>query len=291
MNRIAHKILFTLLRPLRGLGLRRFSIVRKILGSLKENIAIVRGHTMYLDPADFAVSEEISKGDYESSEVSVVTKLIKPTDTILDLGANIGYFTMLFSDLASSGNVHAFEPSPRTFGFLQKNISANGMKNVVLHETAVGEHDGEADLYINEYNRGDNRVYPSFNAKGVRIRMSKVDSIIPSNTKVDMIKIDIQGFEVHALRGMERVLRENPALYMLVECWPKGLQKAGSSVEALFSVLESEGFSWCFIDDEKQALRRVEKEEIVKKFPADQDAYANLLCWKGKALPESIAVT
>jgi FkbM family methyltransferase len=290
MNRTAHKIINIVLRPLKGLGLRRFSIVRKILGFLKQNTAVVRGHKIYLNPSDFAVSEEISAGGYESMEMSIILKLVRETDTVVDLGANIGYFTVLFCDVARAGTVYAFEPSHETFGYLKKNIESNGFHNASLHETAIGDRDGEAQLFINEYNKGDNRVYPSFGAQGVSIRMSTLDSIIPTHTKVDFIKMDIQGFEVHALKGMQRTLRENHDLYMLVECWPKGLKRAGNSALELIGEIESLGFSWCMIDDEKNELRAVSKEHIVEKFPADKDDYANLLCWRGRALPDSLAI-
>ena len=76
MNHTASKIIDTALRPLRGLGLRQFAIVRRILGALKPKTAIVHGHTIYLDPTDFAISKEIIAGNYESAEVALVTKLV-----------------------------------------------------------------------------------------------------------------------------------------------------------------------------------------------------------------------
>ena len=288
MNRLAHKILHTMLRPLRGLGLRRFSIVRRALGAIKQNTAVVHGHKIYLDPADFAVSEEVSSGEYEPVETAVIKKLIRPTDTIIDLGANIGCFTILFCDLVPDGHVYAFEPSPRTFDFLQKNIQSNGFKNADLQKIAVGDHDGDAQLFINEYNKGDNRVYQSFGIPGITIRMSTLDSALPSGTKVDMIKMDIQGFEVRALRGMQRVLRENHALYIIAEWWPKGLRRAGNSADEFLTLIESLGFSWCMIDDEKKELRTISREKLIERFPPEKDDYVNLLCWRGKALPDSM---
>ena len=121
MNSATEKIIQSLLRPFRGLGLRQFSIVRRILGALKQNSVVVRGkHRMFLDPTDFVVSNEISGGDYEAMETSVVEKSVRPTDTVIDLGANIGYFTVLFCELAHKGHVYAFEPAPQTFNFLRK---------------------------------------------------------------------------------------------------------------------------------------------------------------------------
>ncbi|MDP3645460.1 MAG: FkbM family methyltransferase [bacterium] len=244
---------------------------------------------IYLDPADFAVSEEISAGGYEADEVELVTRLIRPTDTVIDIGANIGYFTVLFCDVAREGTVHSFEPSPKTCSFLRKNIESNGFKNAHVYEMAVGDRDGHAQIFINEYNKGDNRLYPSFGAKGVDIRVAMLDSVIPPDTKVDFIKMDTQGYEVYALRGMRRVVRDSPDLRMIVECWPKGLKKAGSSIEEFFSELENAGFSWRIIDGGE--LRTVSKEAFIAKFPTEKDDYANLLCWRGKKLPHSVVIS
>ena len=288
MKRTAFNIVETALRPLRGLGFRKFAFVRWVLGALKPRRAIVRGRTMFLDPTDFVVSEEISRGEYEQMETNTILKLVQPSDTIIDLGANIGYYTILFCDAARAGRVHAFEPAPQTFGFLQKNIQWNGLKNASLYQIAIGERDGEAELFINGFNKGDNRLYESFGTKGVPVRVSKLDSVIPPGTKVDLIKMDIQGFEVHALRGMQRILHENHDLYIVAECYPKGLRRTGTPVEDFFALLEDNGFSWCMMDDETGELRALSKEKFIERFPSNTDAYANLLLWRGKRLPKEI---
>lgn len=268
MNLASYDAIKKALSPLRGLGLRKFPPVQWALGALKPHKAFMPGgvRTIFLDPADFVVSEEISRGGYEQFESSVILKLVGPADTVIDLGANIGYYTILFCDAAKNGHVYAFEPSPKTFGYLRKSILANGFKNVTLHEMAVGDRDGEAEIFINGYNKGDNRLYQSFETKGVPIRISTLDSVIPAGTKVDLIKMDIQGFEEHALRGMQRVLRENPQIYIVAECYPKGLRRAGGSVESFFNILEDAGFSWCMIDDKKTSCARYVKKSSLKSF-------------------------
>ena len=94
----------------------------------------------------------------------------------------------------------------------------------------------------------------------------------------------------NCVKGMRRVLEENRELYMHVEFWPKGLMRAGNSAAELLSLIEELGFSWCMIDDERNELRTVSKEYLIERFPSQKDAYANLLCWRGKGLPDSLTL-
>lgn len=285
---LAKKAIRTMLAPLRGLGLRRFSIVRRALGALKENITTAHGHIMYLDPSDFAVSEEISTGGYEAGEVEIVRALVRASDTVLDVGANIGYFTILCSSIAKDGRVYSFEPSQQTFSFLKRNIESNHFANAQAHQIAIGDREGEAMLYINQFNKGDNRLYDSFGATGVNVRIRTLDSVLPPGTRVDLIKMDIQGYETHALRGAQRVLSESPDVIMLIEFWPKGLARAGSSAGELLTRLRSEGFTWALIDEDAPTARRILDTDLVAKYPPQHDAYGNLLCWKNRQPPASV---
>ena len=282
MIRTAQKLILAALFPFKGFGLRRFALVRGILGALKPNVATVLGQPFYLDPTDFSVSEEISEGDYEALEIGVAQKIIRPTDTIVDIGANIGYFTVHFCEWAPRGRIYAFEPNMPTFAILKKNVEARGFKNVNLYQAGLDAEEGSGTLYVNQYNKGDNRAYPSFGAQGVRIKMTSLDTVIPAGTAIDIIKMDIQGYEVHALRGMSRVLRESPNLKMLIECSPKLLRRAGSSAEEFFSLLEGSGLSWEMFDNVSHGLLSISKQEYMDRFPAEEDDYGNLLCWKGE---------
>jgi Methyltransferase FkbM domain len=135
---------------------------------------------------------------------------------------------------------------------------------------------------VNQYNKGDNRAYPSFGAQPLPIKMTTLDTLLKEGTNVNLIKMDIQGYEVHAMRGMKRVLRESPNLKLLVECSPKLLRKAGSSVQEFFTILEENRFSWMLFDNEKGKLLPISKTEYIARFPDNKDDYGNLLCWKGE---------
>lgn len=288
MIRVVQKVILRALAPLRGLGLRKYALVRGVLGALKPNQAVVLGQPFYLDPTDFSVSKEISDGDYEALEIETAKNMIRRADTIVDIGANIGYFTVHFCEWAPLGHVYAFEPNAPTFAILKKNVETRRFKNVSLYQAGLDTEEGSGTLYVNQYNKGDNRAYPSFGAEGIGIKMTTLDAVIPVGKVVDLIKIDIQGYEVRALFGMKRVLSESPNLKMLVECSPKLLRRAGSSAEEFFSLLEENDMSWNMFDNASHHLVAISKQEYIDRFPAEKDDYGNLLCWKG-GMPKVLA--
>lgn len=100
-------------------------------------------------------------------------------------------------------------------------------------------------LYVSDTLNVDHRTYPTEDEprRRVSIRATRLDDYFKPGERVDLIKMDIQGFELHALRGAERLLEDNPQIKLLLEFWPYGLKQAGASPEALLSFLEGRGFS------------------------------------------------
>lgn len=268
----------SILSPLRGFGLRRFWIVRRLLAVMRPGRAVINGYMMYLDRQDFTISEQILKGEYEPFETELFCKIIKPKYTIIDLGANIGYYTLLFSKLSYSGIVFAFEPSPRSYRILMKNIAANGFKKVVHpFQHAIGDHRGKVNLFINEYNRGDNRISRSFGVEGIEASIDTLDNIIPSTQRIDLIKMDIQGAEVLALRGMQRIISDwHPTI--VSEFDPHFLKRAGTSAKEFFDILSSEGYLFDMIDEKNRSVTPISPSELLAKFPDISEGAANLVC-------------
>ncbi len=193
----------------RGYGLGQIGIVSKIytffISLVKdENVKCVEvnGSKMYLDPED-RLSLSVF-GAYEVPETDLVKKEIRNGMTVVDIGANIGYYTLLFSGLVGkSGRVFAFEPDPANFYLLQKNANENKRFNVVLENKAVSQANGFAKLYIGE-NRTDDRIFdPGEKRKIIDIATIALDDYFKSlKLFPDFIKMDIQGAEIYALRGM-----------------------------------------------------------------------------------------
>lgn len=127
-----------------------------------------------------------------------------PDWVYLDCGANIGYYSILFSQLSSSGWVHAFEPTD-TFDMLQKNISHNGVSNITLHRVAVGARSGEyQDKIFRVWGQEPEELsYP----------FTTLDDFVEESNlpRLDCIKIDVDSFDFEVLKGArETLLRYNP---------------------------------------------------------------------------------
>ena len=165
--------------------------------------------------------------------------------TVVDVGANIGIYTaILVRIVGEKGKVYAFEPSPHNFNLLKKYNKSN---NVTLVQAAVGDTTGEIVLYVSDKLNVDHQTYETDEIRQkINVLSYRLDDYL-KNEKVDFIKMDIQGFEYHALLGMKNILRNNANIKIFMEFWPYGLIKAGSSPEKLLTFLHELDFKTEFI--------------------------------------------
>jgi FkbM family methyltransferase len=171
-------------------------------------------------------------------------KFVRPDWHIADVGANQGLYTILLSGLASKGRLYAFEPDPGLFVALKGNIQRNCTGNAMLFNAAAASRPSKLLLRPGRLNRGDNRIVQPGNGSTETIEVAAVtlDEVILDH-RVDLLKIDVQGFEFDVLRGAHQIIRANPNLLILFEFWPHGLTLAGASPEELLNFLRENGFS------------------------------------------------
>jgi FkbM family methyltransferase len=183
----------------------------------------------------------------DRAERKVLARHLSPGCVVVDAGANIGIYSRFLSRcVGAGGRVHSFEPSPDNFAHL-KSALAN-VTNVTLNQLAVGEKTADSMLYVSEELNVDHRAYPTAGEprRAISIRTTALDDYFKPGTRVDLIKMDIQGYELHALQGAERVISDNPQINLLVEFWPYGLRCAGASEKDLVAFLRHKGFR-CFL--------------------------------------------
>jgi FkbM family methyltransferase len=181
---------------------------------------------------------------------------ITPGDTVIDIGANIGFYAVLFSKLVGiKGFVIAVEPDLNNFNRLKK-ICRN-KKNIHLVNCAISDKEDIIDLFLSDQINTDHHTYDGgFRRNSVKIRAISVDKLIEqqfNGRKVNAIKIDIQGHDHVAFRGMKNMLETNPDIRIFGEYWPFGLKRAGERPDEYYNHLLSEGF---IILAEKEGLHQ-----------------------------------
>lgn len=248
--------------------------------------AWVYGHRMTLDPDDTVVSKKLcAEGSFEHLETELVLRDVRAGDVVVDVGANIGYYTLLFArQVGQHGHVYAFEPDPHNFNLLRRNVLQNGYSNVTCVPCAVSDRSGAVRLYRNDGNRGDHRIYDSRDGReAVETACIALDDYFADVARpVNFIKMDIQGAEARALRGMQRVIERGAAdLRMVTEFWPRGLTLCGDDPRQFLEVLRSLGFDVGVIDETAGHILPADQQGLLARLPVEPDhdlSFTNLYC-------------
>jgi FkbM family methyltransferase len=180
---------------------------------------------------------------WEPSVTSCMLSTIRAGQNVVDVGAHIGYFTIIMSLLVGKGGrVFAFEPEPCNLDLLQKNLDLNGVHNVTVEGKAVSDRAGRAKLYVSGDNTGDHRLYGS----PLERKVHAVDTVVLDDyfesmgEPVHFVKIDAQGLEPKILDGMGSLIARNrERLIILMEFSPGLLRCAGHDLADLLHRLES----------------------------------------------------
>ena len=201
-----------------------------------------QGTTIVLNKSDPLGSGALWVGHHEEEELRHFSQNCHPGMGVLDIGANVGFWTALAARLVGpQGRVLAFEPDPSNFQCLQATLAANSFSWVEPYPLAASDQAGSIRLYLSEENCGDHRIYP--HAQGTRsldIQAVRLDDFLGEKqvSRVDLIKIDVQGAEAKVLSGLSTTLaRHRPLIFF--EFWPCGLRQMGNDpVEDVLRYLE-----------------------------------------------------
>jgi FkbM family methyltransferase len=188
---------------------------------------------MQVDTRDMLISPYLLlDGIWEAQITALFQKLVKPGMTFVDIGANIGYYSLLAAKLAGhTAKVYAFEPEPLNFELLRKNVIMNWFTEIVRTEkVAVSDRRETAEFYVRENYRGNSSrgavteehlksLYDSM--EKIEVQTTSLDEYFPSPPKIDVLKIDVEGAELDAFKGMRNVLRCNPEIVIICE-WSLG---------------------------------------------------------------------
>jgi FkbM family methyltransferase len=205
------------------------------------------GFSLIIDPCEFIGRYLYVYGHYEPEVESFLSANLKPGDCFIDIGANLGYFTLLARSLVGiEGRVYAFEPDAWNFARLEANLKLNDFDDTVLaFRLAIAAHDGEMDFWIaGPTNRGlsSGRTLQEVDAHRTVTECARLDSKLSELAPVKVVKLDIEGGEYKALIGMTQLLeRDKP--FVLYESTDQFLQEMGSSSEQVLAFLVKRGYS------------------------------------------------
>jgi FkbM family methyltransferase len=271
-----------------GLGLAHIpganALYQKLYARLRpSDIVLVdaQGSKMYVKPDDsFISSAIINVGTWEAQETALFYSLIKPGMTVLDIGANMGYYSLLAAKLVGDkGHVYAFEPDPFNYQLILKSVAVNNYRNVTAFNQAVADKPGHVKLYLESSNWGHSLSAQNINnpSGAVDVEMITLDSLYADGklgSKIDFIKIDIQGAEEMAMNGARKLLQDTqPTIAMELE--PARLVNMGADSLRLLRLFEHMGYNTRVIETDLNLPANPTLENIVAA--AEKTGMVNVL--------------
>jgi FkbM family methyltransferase len=247
----------------------------------------VKGFKMYVNTQDKVIAKSlITNGSWEEFETDLIFNILKQGDVVVDIGANIGYYTIIAAGIVGKeGKIFAFEPEPGNFELLSKNVTLNGFSNIHLQNKAISDKNGNVRLYLDKANLGA----PSFSEKNIFIEKGNfidvktltLDGYLEDSKfdqKLDFIKIDAEGAEGLIIKGAQKSLQDNNAI-ILMEFWPYGQKNIGTDPQKLLNTLSDLKYKIKIIDDKNQSVRSIDVEEIFKICQSSENGkgHVNLL--------------
>jgi len=220
--------------------------------------------------------------DFERTERDFVNAFLKPGDVFVDVGANIGIFSLIAARrVGKKGRVYAFEPTPKTFSRLQDNVKLNRFFNIQCFQQALSDEAGEFRFYISDDGFDAwNSLAPPVRGRQIGTAVTKGDTwdnfAREKNLvgKVAMMKIDVEGWESRVLGGGHETLSRDDAPLLQVEFTDEAAASAGSSSLDLYHTLQGLGYELFAYDPERSQLI---EEPLREQYP-----YMNLIASKSK---------
>ena len=178
--------------------------------------------------------------DYEPETTKVIKSLVKEGDVCVDVGASIGYMTMQLAR-ASKTKVLAFEPTSNQCEYIKKNAELNGYEVEVYNKAAW---DNETDTYMRRDDKVSRNYKDHVNPQKIQVNAGYenkiqgvvLDDVLPE--KVDFIKMDIDGSEPRALKGLIKTFERNSQLKMVCEYYPKCIEECGNDPQEMLDILD-----------------------------------------------------
>jgi len=204
-----------------------------------QSVHLPWGHTLWF-PKGFSGRLEYLAGNYEPELIQLVKERVHQGITVVGGGANIRYYTLLFSHLVSaSGAVYAFEPDPLMYQAILKNISENALTNVKAYECALGCAAG-VESFVAE-GGVSSRLSTETQPYGqlISVQVVALSNLLQAAESIDFVKLDVEGAAIECLEGIRNIIQRNPNISVVLEI---NLNWLRLEANVLFSRLKAFGF-------------------------------------------------
>ena len=261
---------------------------------------------MILDKSDLDLSRQVEMlGTYstESFEKKVLEKYLKKDQIVLDIGANIGFYSLFArSIVGSKGKIYSFEALKDNAEMIEMSALENSFENVSVINVAISNVLGKGFLHVSSYYNSEHSLFNyhyssgKTNSNKIQISLETIDNFLQNKVNdlnVDVIKMDIEGSESMALEGMTNTISENENIVVVTEFWPQGFRNSNNEPKDFLEKLIAFGFQINHIDEYKNEFYPVTVNQMLKiqqerqKNPIEKSKeiqsggwYTNLLCIK-----------
>jgi FkbM family methyltransferase len=259
-QRIGHGIINVSRRLFAGSFVQRWGVTTfvymKVFDAMygkKDAVVPFRGAQFVMPTKDITLTPSVMSGVFERHELDIFELACSSGATILDVGANIGLYSVVAAQrIGPSGKVYAFEPVPENIALLRRNLELNGVaERVAVQEVAVGEADGELEIFLSDRQIGTHSAAKAAVGGGasVKVPMRSIDAFVATRaiSRIDVVKIDVEGYDGQVLQGALHTLRRRkPVLF--IEYSPALLEACGQNPDE-FVALMGGIYKYCILVD------------------------------------------
>ncbi len=230
----------------------------------------VMNKKMYVNSNDIGIAYPLLKsGIYEEYETETFKNLLQSNTIFIDIGANIGYYTLIAASKIKDGQIYSFEPVKANYKLLTKNIKINNINNVKAFQKAISNRNGKIKIFIDGTNLGNHSLAKNNvidKTESTEVETIRLDSFFNNLEEIIeedfLIKIDTQGAEGLIVEGAHNLLL-NKNIKILMEFWPKGLRNTHTDPLELLNKLQGYGFNLQLLDEKTKSLKIVNKNEVI----------------------------
>jgi FkbM family methyltransferase len=219
-------------------------------------VALAAGPMIEVNPLDFVGSRIWAFQTWEPNITRWLERTLVTGDVFIDVGANIGYYTLVAAALVGAvGKVWSVEASPTIHAQLKRNVALNDFRQVETFNVAAADVRGVLPIYLGPpENRGETNLFGLHGfAEEARVEAYPLDELFAAMdvSKVRVVKIDVEGAEDMVLKGMTGLLGRLPVgAHLLVEIWPEALAKRGMTPDEVIAGFKAQGYSAARIDND-----------------------------------------